>query len=80
MKVRIPPQIATGFEDDLQSALEGWIYARAAAGRAYKVYEVQYLCIAVGAHTMRHGSKAVADLIRKSTIAGQSKINWEELQ
>lgn len=23
MKVRIPPQIATGFEDDLQSALEG---------------------------------------------------------
>lgn len=68
MKVRIPPQIATGFEDDLQNAIEGWIYARAAAGKVYKVYEIQYLCI------------AVADLIRKSTIAGQSQIKWEELQ
>ena len=68
MSLKIPPQIATSFGDQLYRAFERWLFYKAGRGKKYRNQELQHLVLAIRAHAKRHGDQAVADLIRKSIV------------
>lgn len=77
MSLKIPPQIATGFGDQLYRALEQWLFYRAGQGKKYRSQELQYLVLMIRAYAKRHGEQAVADLIHKSIAKNEEKITFE---
>lgn len=76
MSLKIPPQIATGFGDQLYRALEQWLFYRAGQGKKYRSQELQYLVLMIRAHAKRHGEQAVADLIRESIAREEEKLTF----
>lgn len=77
MSLKVPPQIATGFGDQLQDAFERWLFYRAGKIEAFKNQELQYLVLTIRAHAKRHGEKAVADLIHKSIDAEAERLTFD---
>lgn len=73
----IPPQIATGFGNQLYRAFEQWLFYRAGQGKKYRSQELQYLVLMIRAHAKRHSEQAVADLIHKSVAKNEEKITFD---
>ena len=77
MSLKIPPQIATGFGDQLYRAFEHWLFYKAGRGERYKNQEIQHLVLMIRAHAKRHGEQAVADLIHKSVAREEEKLTFD---
>ena len=77
MSLKIPPQIATSFGNQLYRAFERWLFYKAGRGKKYQNQELQHLVLAIRAHAKRHGEQAVADLIHKSIAKNEEKITFE---
>jgi len=77
MSLKIPPQIATGFGEQLYRAFERWLFYKAGRGERYKNQEIQHLVLMIRAHAKRRGEQAVADLIHKSIAKNEEKITFE---
>ena len=77
MSLKIPPQIATGFGNQLYGAFERWMFYKAGQGKKYKNPELQYLVLTIRAHAKRHGEQAVADLIHKNVAREEEKLTFD---
>lgn len=76
MSLKIPPQIATGFGDQLYRAFERWLFYKAGRGKKYRNQELQHLVLAIRARAKRHGEQAVADLIHKRIAGEEEKLTF----
>ena len=76
----IPPQVGTRFSDDLQRALEAWLYHSAEAGRIYDTKELQTLVQCIRTLAAKYGDHAVATLIHEEIEQSSEQIQFSKLR
>ena len=76
----IPPQVGTHFSDELQIALEAWLYHCAGAGRIYDTKELQTLVQCIRTLAARYGDHAVVALIHEEIKQSSEQIQFSKLR
>ena len=69
-----------GVEPALSKPVASWIRNRAAKGQALTEEELKSLVSMVKASTVKHGAKAVSDLIEENMASGYKGITWNKLE
>lgn len=76
----IPPQFGTRFSDELQRALEAWLYHSAEAGHIYDTKELQTLVQCIRTLAAKYGDQAVVTLIHEEVKQGNEQIRFSKLR
>lgn len=79
-KIKNPPQVETGFGDDLQSAFEAWLAYKAEKRQGYQATGLQCLVTEIRNNAKRYGEVAVAKLIRECMASNWRGIIFDRLK
>ena len=79
-KIKNPPQVETGFGDDLQSAFEAWLSYKAEKRQSYKPTGLKSLVAEIRRNAERYGEAVVASLIRECMACNWQGIIFDRLK
>ena len=79
-KIKNPPQVETGFGDDLQSAFEAWLAYKTEKRQSYQPTGLQCLVTEIRNNAQHYGEAAVAKLIRECMASNWRGIIFDRLK